>query len=197
MKTVSLSLLLLAMILHAQPMSDVDIVARMTSDLLPLKSTLTASEPLSDEVYTPVELQSLVTYSQHKIIQSYQKDLMEVQFKNNRTVRKPADGSLSFGSFFSPDQAYKLTSALAGKDLSEESLTPLVEGIVGMAESAVECRNTSSSLQNSAVFRSSAQKAWAALRALEVSNTDIRVVTDALFRGSKAAASPPIRLTYK
>jgi hypothetical protein len=162
-----------------------------------LKSTLISSEPLKDAVYTPAELQSLVTYSQHKVIQVYQKDLMEIQRSHHSAVRKPEDASLAFYSFFSPDQAYKLTSALAGKNLSEENLRPLVEEIVGMAASAIECSDTASPLQNSAAFRSSAEKAFAALQALGVSGADLRVVTDALFRSAKAAASPPVRATYK
>jgi hypothetical protein len=197
MKTSSFCVLFAAAILHAQPAGDVDIVVRMTADLLPLKSVLTSTEPLKDDVYRPAELQSLVTYNQHKIIQAYQKDLMELQFKYNRAERRPEDASLSFRSFFSPDQAYKVTRALAGKDLSEENLTPLVEGIVGMAKSAVECRNTSPPLQDSAAFRSSAEKAWTTLRTLGVNDTELRIVTDALFRGAKAAASPPVRATYK
>jgi hypothetical protein len=197
MKAVAVPLLLFTTIVYGQPANDSAIVARMTSNLLVLKSVLISSEPLQDEVYTPAELQSLITYSQHKVVQGYQTDLGELQFRHNRTVRKLEDGPMSFGTFFSRDQAYKLTSALAGKDLSEGNLTPLVEGIVGMAVSAVECRNTSSLLPNSAAFRSSAEKALTALQALGLSSPDLRVVVDALFRGAMAAAASPIRSTYK
>src|SRR5207248_2820429 len=132
--------------------------------------------PLKDDVYAPAELQSLVTYSQHKVIDALHKDLVELQFKSNRVRKNPGDASLSFGPFFGPDQGYKLTSALAGKDLSEDNVTPLVEGIIGMAESAIECRNTSAPLQNSAAFRTSAEKTWTALQTLGVKNPELRVV---------------------
>jgi hypothetical protein len=162
-----------------------------------MKSALTTSEPLQDHVYTDVELRSLVTYSQNKVILAYSKDLFEVPRTHNRLVKRPEDPSLSFRMFFSRDQAYKLTWVLAGKDLSEDNVKPLAEGIVGMAVSAVECRNVACQLQDSAAFRSAAETAWGALRALGVSDADLRVVTDALFRGAKAAASPPFRATYK
>ena len=197
MQTVSFLLLLLATSLPAQIPDAVQIVSKMTSDLLPLKSALISSEPLKDDVYTPAELQSLVTYSQHKVIQSYQKDLVEIQFRHNLALRKPDNAPVSFGSFFSPDQAYKLTSVLAGKDLSEENLMPLVEGIVGMAESAAESSATSAPLEKSVAFRTAAEKFWSALHALGVGNPDLEIVTDALFRGAKAAASPPVHITYK
>jgi hypothetical protein len=162
-----------------------------------MKSALTTSEPLQDHVYTDAELQSLVTYSQNKVIRSYSKDLFEVQRTHNRMVKRPEDASIAFRSFFSRDQAYKLTWVLTGKDLTEDNVKPLAEGIVGMAVSAVECRNVACPLQDSTAFRNAAEMAWGALRELGVSDADLRIVTDALFRGAKAAAAPPFRATYK
>jgi len=197
MKAVPFGLLLLATLIHAQMASDTGTVPRITSELLHLNSVLISSEPLKDEIYTPAELQSLVTWSQHKIMQAYQRDLLELQIKRNRAVSRPGDASLAFGSFYSADQAYRLSSPLAGKDLSERSVTLLAEGIVAMAEAAIECRYTSSSLQTSAGFRNAAEKVWTALQVLGVGDPDRGVVVDALFRGAVAAASPPVRTTYK
>jgi hypothetical protein len=192
-----LGLFLVATSLYAQSPVDTGVVARITGDLLGMKSSLTTSEPLKDEVYKDVELQSLVTYSQNKVMLAYSKDLFEVQRTHNRMVKRPEDASIAFRSFFSRDQAYKLTWVLAGKDLTEDNVKPLAEGIVGMAVSAVECRNAACPLQDSTAFRSAAEMAWGALRELGVSDADLRIVTDALFRGAKAAASPPSRATYK
>lgn len=153
-------LLLIATSLHAQSAGDAGLVARITRDFLAMKSALTTSDPLHDDVYKPAELQSLVTYSQNKVILACSKDLFEVQRAHNRVVKRPEDASLSFGMFFSPDQGYKLTWVLAGKDLSEDNVKPLAEGIVGMAVAAVECRNVVCPLQDSAVFRSAADMAW-------------------------------------
>jgi len=193
----SLGLLLLATSLYSQSAGDAGIVARITGDLLPMKSALTTSEPLQEGVYKDAELQSLVTYSQNKVILAYSKDLFEVQRTHNRVVKRQEDASIGFRSFFRRDQAYKLTWVLGGKDLTEDNVKPLAEGIVGMAVSAVECRNVACPLQDSAAFRNAAEMAWGALRTLGVSDADLGVVTDALFRGAKAAASPPLRATYK
>jgi hypothetical protein len=201
MKTAFFCLPLLTAILHAQPVDNAGIVVKMTTDLLPLKSAMPSSEPLKDDVFTRAELESLVKGTQRQIIQSWQEDLSKVQARYIRSFRKPGDSPWEapsgFWAFSDQDQAYKLTSVLAGRDLSEENLRPLVEGIVGMAESAMESRNTSSPLRDSATFHSSAEKVGAALQALGVSNADIRVVGDSLFAGAERAATPPIRTTYK
>jgi hypothetical protein len=72
---------------------------------------------------------------------------------------------------------------------------PLVPAIVGMDESALECRDNNSRLRNFTAFRNSAESGWLGLKELGVRNPDLRVVTAALFRGAEAAASPPIRTT--
>jgi hypothetical protein len=184
--TIASSLLLLTATVHAQAISDAGIVARITADLLPLKSVLISGEALRDEVYLPAELQSLVTYGQNKVIQSLRKDLFQLQYQH----KEREDGPASCASFFSPDEGYKLTTVLAGKDLTEGNLKPLVEGIVGMAVSAIEHRDF-------AAFRDAAEKTWGALQALGVSDPDLGIVVDALFRGAKVASSPPVRLKYE
>jgi hypothetical protein len=197
MKKVVLCQLFLAAILHAETAANVDIAARMISDLLPLKTALTWPDPLKDSVYAAAELQSLATASLRRVMKSFQNDLLALQFIHDRAVKKPDDAELTFRSFFNPDEAYKLTRVLAGKDLTPENLAPLVEGIIEMQNAAMECRDTSTPLQNSADFPRSAEKVWAALQAIGVSDPDLRIVTGAFFRSAKIAAAPPIRLTYK
>jgi hypothetical protein len=184
--------------LHAQQLSSADIVSRMTSDLLALREVLVSDEPLQDGVYTREELESLVTVSQSKVMSAYQNELTALQYQRNRAVpRKPDEGRPTFRSFGSPDQAYKLTRALAGKELSVDQLRPLAEGIVAMIESAVDCRDSSSRLEGSVAFHDAAEKTYAALEALRVSKREVRIVTEALFRGAQSAASPPNHLIFK
>jgi hypothetical protein len=95
------------------------------------------------------------------------------------------------------DLAYKLTRALAGKELSEEKVTPLNEAVVQMIESAFECRDKSTSLRDSPTFRDAAAKAWTALQALGLSTGELRIVSAALFRGAEMEALPPIEMTFR
>jgi hypothetical protein len=188
---------LFAFAADAQPPGNAEIVSRLTADLIPLKAVLISEEPLEDAVYSPDELRGLESVGQYKVMQACQRDLLPILISHTRGARRPEDASIAFGSFFSPDLAYKLTRALAGKDLTELNVRPLSEGIIGMNESALDCSIASCQLQDSAAFRSSAQRTWDALHVLGVEERDLRIVTAALFRGAKAAASPPVRATYK
>jgi len=62
-----------------------------------------------------------------------------------------------FRSFAGPNQAYKLAFVLTGKDFSAINVTPLVEALVGILESADVCSDTGAPLQSSTEFRSSAE----------------------------------------
>ena len=196
-KRFPLCLALFAFAADAQPPNNAEIVSRFTADLLPLKDMLTSEEPLKDAVYSFDELRGLESVGQYKVMQACQRDLFPVLSSHTLVARKPEDASVGFGSFFSADLAYKLTRVLAGKDLTASNVRPLSEGIVGMNESALDCSIASCRLQDSTAFLISAQRTWDALQGLGVKDQDLRIVTDALFRGAKAAASPPIRSTYK
>jgi hypothetical protein len=196
-KRVLFCLLIFSIIAGAQTVDNTQIVGRLTADLLGMKDAVTASDPLKDEVSTTTELQSLITYSQGKVIRSLEMDLMKYEVQYYPVHKGPDDARVQIKSFFTGDLGYKLTTAIAEKDLSERNLTPLVQAIVGMVGNALECRDNHSRLQNSVAFRQSAESAWMALKQLGVHNPDLRIVMDALFRGAESAASPPLRTTYK
>ncbi len=80
------------------------------------------------------------------------------------------------------DLAYALTSVLAGKDLSNDALTPLTGAILDAVDSAFVCMNTGSDLGNSVQFRASVEHAYHALLALDVSAPNARVVVGGLFK---------------
>lgn len=181
----------------AQNSTDADIAARLAKDLLPATVALTWPEPLRDDVYSRTELQSLATASLRSVMNAYEADLRELERRHNRVARRPEDGPLSFRSFVSPDQSYKLAHALASKEISETSLLPVCEAIVQMAVASVECRNTSCHLQDSPHFRNAAESAWRTLKSIGLDGKDLLYVTDSFFRGATAAAAPPIRIVYK
>ena len=160
--------LLIASVLSAlaQSSADADIAARLVRDLLPATDALTWPDPLIDDVYTRTELQSLATASLRRVMNAYEADLRELERRHNRVVRRPEEGPLSFRSFVSPDQSYKLAHALASKEITETTLLPVCEAIVNMAVASAECRNTSCHLQDSPDFRSAAENAWRTLHSI-------------------------------
>lgn len=151
---------------HAQTAPGADFVARLNSDLLPLGSLRTG-----------------ISQEQEAVVQRYKQDI--TQFERQRHMAmQPSDlvFVVPLRSFFSKEQGYQLSNALVGKDLSERKLTPLSQGILGMVESAVVCRNTGWRLQDSDEFRASAEQAFEALRALGVGSENARLVMELLFR---------------
>lgn len=191
-----LCLLLLPAIAAAQP-NDAGIAAKLASDLLALKLAVASDEPLKDDPYTPVELQSVETYSQSQAMKSFTKDLGMFRFQAYFAHSKPVMGPIAIKPFIGPDQAYKLAFVLTGKDLPEASLRPLAEGLLNMLESIDACMERRSPLENSEEFRSSAEKTRDALQTLGVGRRDVHIVMDSLFRGAITAVVPPPRLTYQ
>jgi hypothetical protein len=181
----------------AQISTDTDIAARLAKDLLPATAALTWPDPLRDDVYSRTELQSLATASLRGVMNAYEADLRELERRHNRVVRKPEEGSLSFRSFTSHDQSYKLARALVSKEITETTLLPVCEAIVHMVVASVECRNTSCHLQDAPDFRSAAENAWRTLHSIGLDGKDLRYVMDSFFRGAMAAAAPPARTIYK
>lgn len=189
--------ILAAAVLPAQPIRHDEIVARLTSDLLALKLAVASDEPLKDGVYTPAELQSVETYSQSQAMKAFEKDLAKFRFQNRVAHPKPVNGRIEIRSLIGPDLGYKLAYVLTGKDLSAAGLSPLVQAVISISEGAAVCSDTRTPLQNSAEFRSSAEKARDALEGLGVSNRDLHIVMDALFRGAISAASPQPTFKYQ
>jgi hypothetical protein len=192
-----LSPLLLVAALAGQPKPDDQIVAKLASDLLPLKLAVASDEPLKDDVYTHTELQSVETYSQSQTMKAFEKDLREFRFQRHPRRPNPSTGIVVIRPLIGSDQGYKLAYVLTGKDLSEANLSPLVGALMGILDSAAVCSDTRAPLQNSAEFRAAAENARNALEALGVSKHDVHIVMDSLFRGAVHAASPPPTFKYQ
>jgi hypothetical protein len=196
MKTALLFPVLLAVTVQAQTAPEFDFVSRLNADLLPLSALPALSSPLEDGV-SKAAARKTVSPEQNAIMDKYRQDLIGFERQRDLATSRPDSLLVGMRSFFSWDEAYKLTSALAGKELSEGNLTPLSEAIRGIANSAVVCRNTGSALLDSAEFRASAEKANDALRALGVSNHDARAVMEMLFSRARVAAVPAPRMTFE
>lgn len=196
-KYLCLGFVVLGSTVTAQPISDGETVAKLVSDLLPLKLAVASEEPLKDGVYNAAELQSLETYSQSQAMKVFQKDLREFRFQRHPRRPNPLTGRVVARPLISADQGYKLAYVLTAKDLSQAKLSPLVEALIGIQDSAAECSDTSAPLRNSAEFQTSAEKARNALQDLGVSKHDIHIVMDSLFRGAIAAAAPPPTFKYQ
>jgi hypothetical protein len=95
--------------------------------------------------------------------------------------------------FVSRDLAYALTSAIAGKDLSDENLTPLVNGILANFVIALACQANSCDLIKSVQFSASIKQTHSALTDLGVSARDaigvVRLVYQAADRVVRTPAS--------
>lgn len=196
MRRILLWLLLPAIAPSAPPPNDAGAVPKFVSDLLPLKDAIAADEPLKYDVYTPAELQSVETYSQSQALRPFTTDLARLYFQDYLALH-PRPGRLVSLPFIGPDQAYKLGTVLTGKELTEANLKPLVEGVVGMLESIDASQETSSALGDSTEFRASAEKVWNALKAFQVSNSDLRIVMESLFEGAENAKVEVPRLKYQ
>lgn len=188
---------LCAVTVTAQSVSDEDIVAKLTSDLLALKLAVASDEPLKDDAYTPAELQSIETYSQSQAMKPFETDLARIKAKQHAVRLRPHYGPILLRPLLGVDQSYKLAYVLTGKDLSEASLSPLVKALLGMVDTAAFCSDTRATLQNSAEFRTSAENVRNALEGLGVSKHDVRIVMDSLFRGAIYAAAPPPTFKYQ
>jgi hypothetical protein len=194
----SLGLLLCVATAAGQPTTDDQIIAKLVSDLLPLKLAVASDDPLKDDIYTPTELQPVETYSESQAMKVFGKRPDRTPTETFPPRRSAAmAGENAFRPFIGPDQAYKLGYVLTGKDLTQANLAPLVEELVGIQGRAAECSNTRVPPQNSADFRTSAEKARNALGALGLSNRDIHIEMDSLFSGAIAAASPPPTFKYQ
>ncbi|HLH30140.1 MAG TPA: hypothetical protein VKY31_02985 [Terriglobia bacterium] len=127
----------------------------------------------------------------------FESDLAKFRFKQHPALGKPVNGRILIRPFFGPDQSYKLAYVLTGKDLSEAKLSPLVEAILAIVESADVCSETKSPLQNSAQFHSAAENARNALEALGIDKHEVHILMDSLFRAAIRAASPPPTSKYQ
>lgn len=89
------------------------------------------------------------------------------------------------------DFARMLTSALVGKNLSHENLTPITRSIVEALNTAFKCRDTHRELGQSMRFRASATSMYNALRELRVSATEASMVTEGLLNAGSLIVNPP------
>jgi hypothetical protein len=210
MKTCALSLLLFAMTVHAQRAPDAAGVSQLNADLMALKSlpTLPGGDTLPDPLPMAVTGREALRHSvspvQEQVMQQYSRDLNMILAKHRVTIVDGKDeglegptAGLRGKAFVSWDQAYALTSVLAGKDLSEDLLAPLSGAILGMVDSALVCLNDSSRLRDSAGFRASSEQAYKALRTLGVAPPNVEVVMGILFRNASMLVAGPPRPLYK
>src|SRR5579863_2451427 len=124
-----------------------DFVLRINSDFTPLKVLPLMPNPLEDRDYTVSEIQSSLGPEQLEAIERYRSDVTRFErIQNLAMKREESMSARQTQAFFSWDEAYKLTSALRGKDLSESKLTLLSAAILGIVNAAVECRNRISPL---------------------------------------------------
>jgi hypothetical protein len=132
-------------------------------------------------------------------IPRYQRDIMEFEIEIYRSgAQLTGSDPRNISGFFSQDQARKIAGALAGKDLTEAGVRPLAEAIVGMVESAVACRITTSALRESPRFRAAAEQARTALQMLGVDDRNAAAVLDALLTKSNAVAeTPSLEIEYR
>jgi hypothetical protein len=93
--------------------------------------------------------------------------------------------------FVSRDLAYALTSAIAGKDLSDDNLTPLVTGILANFVSALACKAASCDLMKSVQFSTSIKQTHSALTDLGVSAWDAIAVIRLVYQAADRVARPP------
>ena len=93
----------------------------------------------------------------------------------------------------SKDLASSLTSALAGKDLTPENLTRLMQSMISSINAAFLCRDTKCELGNSTRFRVFALDVYNALLDLDVSVRETSNVTEGLFKaGLFIVKRPPL-----
>jgi hypothetical protein len=93
--------------------------------------------------------------------------------------------------FVSRNLAFALTSAISGKQLSEDNLTPLVDGILANFISALACKPDSCDLMKSVQFRASIKQSHSALRALGVSLPETQGVMRLIYQAANRVARPP------
>jgi hypothetical protein len=99
--------------------------------------------------------------------------------------------------FVTRNLAFSLTSALAGRDLSDEKLTPLVNGILVNYAAALACKANSCDLLKSVPFRASIEQTYSALVDLGVTAPDaqrvMRLVYQAASRVGETTGQPVVR----
>src|SRR5258708_437610 len=157
MKTPSLclSLFLITMTVNAQPTWE-DVMTRLNSDLMALKSL----PALPNGIVLP-NLFAMSTEDRAAL----RKTVANRSPDQDQVMMRYADAMAKFyeKTVVPWDLAYALTSVLAGKDLSNDALTPLTGAILHAVYSAFVCINTGSHLGNSAHLRPAVEHAYHAL----------------------------------
>jgi hypothetical protein len=95
--------------------------------------------------------------------------------------------------FVARNLASALTGVLEGKDLSDETLTPLTTAMLDISDLANACRPDSCDLLKSSQFRGSIEQAFTALTALHVSVPNTQNVMWLLYRAANRIAHPIVR----
>ncbi len=82
---------------------------------------------------------------------------------------------------------------MAGKDLSDENLTPLINGILAGFDEAYALKDTATDPLHSARYRASIEQAYAALIKLGVSERNTQALIRLLYRAADRVARPLVR----
>lgn len=94
--------------------------------------------------------------------------------------------------FVTRNLAYVFTSTLAGKDLSEDKLTALMNGMLAGFDTASACAG-SCDLMKSAQYRTSIERTYSALTSLGISIPEKQGVMRLLYQAANRVANPIVR----
>ena len=196
------------MTVHAQTTADPRSASPLKADLMALKSLpgLPAGTTLPDPPTTKgadrVALMTSPSPERERAVERLQRDLFNLTGQRYAEIDKFKPGESPLMKTFQPlsggwEIAYALTNVLAGKDLSDAALTPLTDAMLDMMDSALDSLSNETKLDDSAEFRTSAEQAYKALLALDVSVPNVQVVMEALLRRADGLSKYSPRLTYK
>jgi hypothetical protein len=182
MRTAVACLLVSLVSARAQTPSVDDFISRLNADLMRLKSATAGDADL-----------------QKTVARAFREDIGKFESQRNFEMKdEAAVDPLLIAGFVPGKSAERLIALLVGKNLSQANLTPLNSAILAMVESAVVCRNTHTSLKDSAQFQVAAEAAYKALPALGLHDPEVRIAMDTLFARTLAVSRrPPLQPVYK
>jgi hypothetical protein len=95
--------------------------------------------------------------------------------------------------FVTGDLAFALTNTLTGKNLSEDTLTPLMDGILSGFDIASRCSVSPCDLLKSVPYRATIERTFSALISLGVNISDAQRVVVLLFKAANRVINPVVR----
>jgi hypothetical protein len=92
-----------------------------------------------------------------------------------------------------PDLASTLTNVLSGKDLTEDTLTSLSQGILNGLDIAASCSHSSCNVLRLEPYRASIKQTFSALTAAGVTPSDAQRVSWRLYQAAVNLINPLVR----